>query len=260
MVLLVIGIMVIAGVYIWERHRQKILDFINRQGDFDEFEFDQTSKSAPSIYNEDAEYDNMRVSKRKEPHFPADEFEKEELSLRKPESPPVEKHMAQRRIVLRCSLRKPESPPVEKQEAVETTTLGAPFLIQLSVKAKLNRMFSGVSLREAMLDLDLVYGEMGIFHRLDSEFREPLFSIASLVEPGTFPMDRMETFQCPGIVLFFQPAKVPNPLEVFDDLVSTGYDLAKRLDGIEWDETRRPLTPERVIQMRARLEAVYESQ
>lgn len=90
-------------------------------------------------------------------------------------------------------------------------------------------MFQGEELRDALEDLNLEHGEMGIFHRYDPRLREPLFSVASLVEPGTFPIDDMASFHCPGVVLFFQPATVANPLAVYDDLVRTCHRLADRL-------------------------------
>jgi len=84
-----------------------------------------------------------------------------------------------------------------------------------------------------------------------------LFSIASLVEPGTFPIKDMENFQCPGIVLFFQPPQVDDPLSVFDDLVATCHELSVRLGGEEWDEKRQPLSHEKIQQMRNRLREAY---
>ena len=134
------------------------------------------------------------------------------------------------------------------------SVVGAPFLIQASVVARPGETFSGEELRDALIDLGLVHGEMDIFHRYDRNFREPQFSVASLVKPGTFPMDRMDTFDCPGVVFFFQPTKVSDPLAVFDDLFETTRDLAEKLDGIEWDEHRQPLTDEGVRSLRDRVE------
>jgi cell division protein ZipA len=56
--------------------------------------------------------------------------------------------------------------------------------------------------------------------------------------------------------LFFQPSKVSDPLAVFDDLFDTSRDLAEKLDGEEWDESRRPLTEEKIRELRERLEDV----
>jgi cell division protein ZipA len=136
--------------------------------------------------------------------------------------------------------------------------VGAPFLIQASVVARRGETFSGEELRDALLDLGLVHGEMDIFHRYDRAFREPLFSVASLVKPGTFPMDDMAGFDCPGVVFFFQPSKVADPLAVFDDLFETSRDLAEKLDGIEWDEHRQPLTEQSVRTLRDRVAMACE--
>jgi cell division protein ZipA len=150
--------------------------------------------------------------------------------------------------------------PVEPsaRESRRTASLGAPFLIQISVVASGDGYFDGLELRDALDDLRLIYGDMGIYHRYDRDYRVPLFSVASLVEPGTFPIKDMENFHCPGMVLFFQPPQVDDPLAVFDDLVTTCHELALRLDGVEWDEKRQLLTQEKIAQMRSRLkEAAY---
>jgi cell division protein ZipA len=144
--------------------------------------------------------------------------------------------------------------PREDVRMSQDNAVGAPFLIQASVVARRGETFSGEELRDALLDLGLVHGEMDIFHRYDRNFREPLFSVASLVKPGTFPMDSMEAFDCPGVVFFFQPTKVADPLAVFDDLFETSRDLAEKLDGIEWDEHRQPLTEENVRSLRERVQ------
>jgi cell division protein ZipA len=96
-----------------------------------------------------------------------------------------------------------------------------------------------------------------VLFRSDRDYRIPLFSVASLLEPGTFPIKDMENFQCPGVVLFFQPPQVDDPQAVFDDLVSTCHELAMRLGGAEWDEKRQPLTLEKIAQMRERLREAY---
>ncbi|RYU63016.1 cell division protein ZipA [Methylolobus aquaticus] len=149
----------------------------------------------------------------------------------------------------------PSTVPEGDSRLTQDNAVGAPFLIQASVVARRGETFSGEELRDALLDLGLVHGEMDIFHRYDRSFREPLFSVASLVKPGTFPMDDMKAFDCPGVVFFFQPTKVPDPLAVFDDLFETSRDLAEKLDGIEWDEHREPLTEESVRALRERVEA-----
>jgi cell division protein ZipA len=254
LILLVIGVLVIAGIYVWGRYKQQVLDFLRRRGDFEELETDEPEPAASSEQDDDDLLENLSYRNRGETAaareragFPGygfdDELESGDMGFAKSETPSKAHHGA-----------KPESEPRK------AGVLGAPFLIQISVVAGRGRFFDGQDLRDALLDQDLVYGEMGIFHRYDHQFREPLFSVASLVEPGTFPVDDMESFQCPGVVLFFQTARVSDPLIVYDDLVHTCHELAVRLGGIEWDENRQPLTAGKVAHMRALLEQAVDEQ
>lgn len=135
-------------------------------------------------------------------------------------------------------------------EEVRDDTPGAPFLIQVSVIAGPGRSFHGPELKQALLDNDLLFGDMGIFHRYSHDLTQTRFSVASLVEPGTFPIDNMEGFECPGIVLFFQTARVPDPLATYDDLVNTSRELAHELHGFQWDETRQALSASKIAKMR----------
>jgi len=136
---------------------------------------------------------------------------------------------------------------------------GAPFLIQVSVIAGSGNFFNGTELKQALLENDLLYGDMGIFHRYNHDLTQTLFSVASLVEPGTFPIDDMASFECPGIILFFQTARVSDPLATYDDLVNTSRELAQQLNGIQWDETRQPLGASKIAHMRNLLKHPVES-
>lgn len=236
-ILLVLGVLAIAGVYVWGRYKEKLLDFLYRRGEFDELGYEEEEDEIPpeSEAGADSPYEAIRFDGHEPEHLilPSESDEEENYA---PESTPS-----------RSATREPS----------RTSVLGAPFLIQLSVVADDDGYFNGEDLRDALVELDLIYGDMGIYHRYDREYREPLFSIASLVEPGTFPIDNMESFECPGVVLFFQPPQVSDPLEVFDDLVNTCHELAAKLGGIEWDENHQPLTVEKIELMRQRLELAY---
>ena len=246
-VLLITGLLVIAGVYVWGVYREKIMDFLLRRGDFDEVQFDADQDDGIDIYDEN-EYGEERVPERREPHFSgtaqADRWSAAASGQPEPSATPQ-------------SPRTPSSHNQPQQD--RTHPLGAPFLIQVSIVSKTEKAFTGSALRAALHELGLVHGEMGIYHRMDHALKQPLFSVASLVEPGTFPADTMERFESPGIVLFYQPARVPSPLEVFDNLLDTCHELSAQLDGIEWNETRQPLTLRKIADMRHRLSQAYET-
>jgi len=231
-ILLILGVLIIAGIYVWGRYRKTLSDFVQRRGDFAELGFDESFGRHAA--NEDAR-ELGSVGDQTRSRFDAAGFS-------------VRRHGSESEEV-----KEGDQPAAGVVVTPRETAVGAPFLIQVSVVARSGDSFSGEELRDALLDLGLIYGEMEIFHRYDRHLREPLFSVASLVKPGTFPIDDMESFECPGVVLFFQPAQVADSLAVFDDLFETSRDLAEKLDGIEWDEYRRPLTEARIREMRERL-------
>jgi cell division protein ZipA len=133
----------------------------------------------------------------------------------------------------------------------ESKTRSLPEVIQVSVVAPPGQMFSGDQLLEAFKELKLQYGEMEIFHCLEGE--EIQFSVASLIKPGTFPIEAMEEFQTRGLTLFFQPPLVSNPEEAFERMISACHALAKRLGGSELDDRRQPLTPVKISLWRRQL-------
>jgi cell division protein ZipA len=230
--LLVVGILIIAGIYVWGRYGATLRDFFQRRGAFDELGLDQSLQDGVDQRSE--EFGVGRDASVEETVRPVREESRSGGAAHE---------------TVGAARALGSQPPRE-------TSVGAPFLIQVSVVARPGESFSGEDLRDALLDLGLVHGEMDIFHRYDRSFREPLFSVASLVRPGTFPIDDMESFSCPGVVLFFQPSKVADPLAVFDDLFETSRDLAEKLDGEEWDESRRTLTEQKIRELRERVEDV----
>lgn len=233
-ILVVAGAVVLLGTYVWGRYGQKIMDFIERRDEFDAFD--------RLVDEEIGEVAEEPVAHPRGGRIPP--------TLREAPTPEPVVHSAPGMTV---ADPEPEAPPMDPTRKV---ALGAPFLIQLSLIADQDEVFRGEALYEAFQDEGLIHGEMGIYHRYDTAFREPLFSIASLIEPGTFPPDDMEGFACPGIVLFFQPARLAHPVAVFDDLVVTLHSLADRLGGTEWDERREELTDRSIFYMRNSLKTL----
>jgi cell division protein ZipA len=235
LLLLGLGAVVMLGMIIWSRYKQKLLDFLHRRKEFEDLGLHDTGEQeAPPEQDDDDLFDSLSYrgrkdggTTRKEPSFSGgglgkDGAEEDSLFAAEPEPAPA-------------------------------ATLGAPPFIQISVVASRGNPFKGEELRDALLDLDLIHGDMDIFHRYDRQFKQTLFSVATLVEPGTFPMDDMENFECPGIILFFQTARVSDPLSVYDDLIHTAHELAIRLNGIEWDESRQPLSAAKIAETRTLL-------
>jgi cell division protein ZipA len=136
----------------------------------------------------------------------------------------------------------PAAPPVVQPDKVVTLFVLAPSGVP----------FPGAFVMDAMSEAKLTYGEMKIFHReeVDGNGRRTLFSVANIVEPGTFDPDAMEHFSTPGLVLFLT---LPGPFDAvraFDAMVEAARSLANSLKGTVCDATRSVLTNQTVGHMR----------
>jgi cell division protein ZipA len=109
--------------------------------------------------------------------------------------------------------------------------------------------FEGAELLEALRSESLSFGRYEIFHRLHEDGR-PVFSVASLKEPGTFNLGEMPETHYPGVALF---AVLPGPVsaaEAFDEMIFSARALATHLNGALADERGAPLTALRVGKLR----------
>jgi cell division protein ZipA len=234
LLLILVGALILSGIYLWDRFKQPVMDYLAR--------LREAKALARAEETEEAEW-NSDGDEGADPALHGGRREPQLSGLDYTASGPDDLYDLDTTDSGHGTIETPVDLGAEGDE-------GAPFLIQISVIAGPGKFFNGTALREALLDADLLHGDMGIFHRYDRDLKQTLFSIASLVEPGTFPMDDMADFECPGIVLFFQTARVSDPLSIYDDLVSTSRDLASRLHGIQWDERRQPLSASKIAHMR----------
>lgn len=237
-----IGALAIIVVYIWGRHRRSLINFLIQRNEFDELEIDETPPAKEKTQLQNSGHGSSTTDKVLSPA----------TSLSKPGGSggyPKAQDKAN-------PIKTTHNEAMARDSARKASPV-APVLIQLSVVASDKNYFNGLKLRDSLEELRLIYGDMGIYHRYDRDYRISLFSVASLVEPGTFPIKDMENFECPGVVLFFQPQQAEDPLAVFDDLVATCHELALSLGGKEWDEEHQPLTMDKIAQIRDQLMEAY---
>ncbi|MGB8326475.1 MAG: cell division protein ZipA C-terminal FtsZ-binding domain-containing protein, partial [Steroidobacteraceae bacterium] len=117
--------------------------------------------------------------------------------------------------------------------------------------------FGGQALREALAAEGFVYGPLEIFHRAAADGRV-IFSAASLTKPGTFELGSMDAERYVGVNLFgVLPGPVPG-VELLDDLLATGRELAARLDGELQSEQGEPFTAAHIEALRAALVPVVQ--
>ncbi len=120
-----------------------------------------------------------------------------------------------------------------------------------------DQRFHGPDIVVAAEKTGLVFGDMGIFHRLleGKSALGPVFSAANMVEPGNFDMNSIHELETPGLNLFMTlPGPMP-ALDGWDTMLPTARRLAELLDGRVVDDQRNALGRQRVAYIRDELRA-----
>ncbi|HEY4366036.1 MAG TPA: cell division protein ZipA C-terminal FtsZ-binding domain-containing protein [Steroidobacteraceae bacterium] len=124
-------------------------------------------------------------------------------------------------------------------------------IIALRLAAGSQRLDGG-QLRETLEAEDLQHGKYDVYHRLHDD-GSSIFSVASMVEPGTFDRDKMPSTTYPGITLFAQmPGPIPGVVAL-NELVACGRRLQEVLGGTLQDERGVPLTVHRIERLRVEI-------
>lgn len=154
-----------------------------------------------------------------------------------------------------------ESAPLEPEQqdmfgfsAQEESPVDVPVLIiQINLRAR-SEPFDGPAIQKAMQDTGLVMSELSIYQRLASDGSDkPTFNLASMVEPGVFPKQDVETFSTPGLTLFTQLPGPGDGMAIFSDMLFTAERLAAILNGELQDETHSALTKQTIEHMRGEI-------
>lgn len=139
-------------------------------------------------------------------------------------------------------------PPKSLPEKIVTIRLAAPPL----------ERFDGRALILALSAAGLVHGRFSIFHRL-GEDGSTTFSVASLVEPGTFDLDAIEGRRFPGVSFFTVLRSREDVAVAFEDMLNTARHIAGQLNGTLQDEYGSPLSPHRLAELREDIAAWHRS-
>lgn len=116
--------------------------------------------------------------------------------------------------------------------------------IVLSVVVGENQIMSGAVLLPTLLTLGMKFGEMNIFHRHEDNAGNGkiTFSLANMLNPGTFDLDSMETFVTQGVTLFMTLPNEGDPFEVYSQMLAAAKHLAQEFNGQVLDEKRSVMT------------------
>ncbi len=130
-------------------------------------------------------------------------------------------------------------------------------IVTLFVAAKEGEELDGAGIVVAAEKAGLVFGDMAIFHRLADAKPEgaPVFSVASMVKPGSFDLRSVHDIRTPGLTFFMTlPGPLP-ALDAWETLLPTAQRMAELLDGQVLDEERNTLGRQRIAHLRDELRA-----
>lgn len=150
--------------------------------------------------------------------------------------------------------REPESVQREARAALlsepEDPASEPPRIVTLYVRARGERLISGLSLLDAAIKAGLRFGEMKIFHRRHQGASKPVFSMANISRPGSFDPSGWNLFETPGVTLFMTLPGPVSALDAWDAMLATGKRLSELLEADLLDDSQCLVTRQRIAQIR----------
>ena len=128
-------------------------------------------------------------------------------------------------------------------------------VISILVTANDTQGFYGSQLLKLVEACGLVHGEMDIFHRFEDGLRlgKTQFSMANMMEPGTFNLKEMEHLHSSGVVFFLGLPTAQDSMQAFDYMLETAQCLATNLGGEVLDEQRSVMRPQTIEHCRQQI-------
>ncbi|HEY9254126.1 MAG TPA: cell division protein ZipA [Stenotrophomonas sp.] len=134
-------------------------------------------------------------------------------------------------------------------------------IVSLFVAAKAGQVLRGEDIVVAAEKTGLTFGHMGVFHRLVEGHPErgPIFSMASILKPGSFDMANIRTMETPAIAFFLTLPAPLTALDAWEKMLPTVQRMAELLEGVVLDDSRNALGRQRIAHIRDELRA-YDRQ
>jgi len=257
LILFLAGVGLILGIYFWDRHKK-----VNaRVHAIRKAQLESIEPPDDLMERVDPSWSDAPVSQGEGPEEPI----VDRISLGDSDDGGLEAELQQLDSV--AHENRGENEPAIRQESFSFTAddpddaqdellrEGLPgMILQIHVVAS-KGSFSGEQILQVARDVELEHGDMNIFHRYDSSGPRSrvVFSMASMLEPGIFPLDQMSEFSTPGLVLFGQLPGPKDGLAAFSDMLFTAERLAALLEGELRDETHSVLSKQTVEHIRERI-------
>lgn len=132
------------------------------------------------------------------------------------------------------------------EENADTRQADEQKIVTLRLIARNGGAFQGDELILSLRGIGLRHGKFGIFHRYDgNDEGRTIFSVASLVEPGSFDLSNIKEQQIPGVSIFLVLPGPVDSVEAFDLMMAAARALAQTLDAELLDESGSTLSIQR---------------
>lgn len=134
-------------------------------------------------------------------------------------------------------------------------------IVTLYLAARAGHKLSGPDIVVAAEKAGLVYGHMGVFHRLVENHPErgPVFSVANIMKPGSFDLANIQALETPALAFFLTLPAPVTALDAWDAMLPTAQRMAELLDAVVLDDQRNALGRQRIAHIRDELRA-YDRQ
>jgi len=125
----------------------------------------------------------------------------------------------------------------------------------INVLSKDEGGFRGPDLLQILLACDLRFGKMNIFHRYEKAngCGQVQFSVANLMEPGTFSLDDIDSFSTRGVAFFLALPGPEAAIRAFDYMVETAQAVVRNLNAELRDEAHSVMTAQTLEHCRQRI-------
>lgn len=134
-------------------------------------------------------------------------------------------------------------------------------IVSLYVAARAGHTLRGEDIVVAAEKTGLTFGHMNVFHRLVENHPErgPIFSMANIMQPGSFDMANIRELETPAIAFFLTLPAPLTALDAWEKLLPNVQRMAELLDGVVLDDSRNALGRQRIQHIREELRA-YDRQ
>ena len=213
-ILLAAGIIFVLVIYVLGRSRRQ-----RNQSMVDELEDDLPAFSAGNLDDVDEGVGAVRVINSADPD---DEVAAVNISS---ENPPAEDY----EYLLE------EEPSTD----VDQDNKNPSDIIVLYILPKAEEELIGSQINSAAQAMGLTFGEMNIFHFKPKD--RSIFSLANMLEPGSFDADNIHDLKTSGLTVFMQ-LKAGDPLDDLTEMLQRSYQLAGLLGARLCNHKRKVLT------------------